>query len=169
MVEPGLTSRLRQHSRRTGMLVGLSMAVAIAICIVGFIWIYVRVGPIFSDFIPQSSADLTPVVLGGAATPVSATPAAQIAGLATPRSTPTVSASPTPIWEATHEIVSGETVNYRAGPTTDSDVVDVLAPGTELKFIGEQEVTDGVTWMHFQTQDGTTGWIRTVDVRPLVP
>ncbi len=170
MAEPGLTSRLRQHSRRTGMLVGLSMAVAIAICIVGFIWIYVRVGPIFSDFIPESSAALTPVVLGGAATPAtSASPTARIAGLATPRATATVSASPTPIWEATHEIVSGETVNFREGPTTDSDVVDVLAPGTELKFIGEQEVTDGVTWMHFQTEDDTIGWIRTVDVRPLVP
>jgi uncharacterized protein YgiM (DUF1202 family) len=146
------------------------MAVAIAICIVGFIWIYVRVGPIFSDFIPESSAALTPVVLGGAATPTtSATPHAQIAGIATQRATPTFSASPTPIWEATHEIVSGETVNFREGPTTDSDVVDVLAPGTELKFIGEQEVTNGVTWMHFQTEDGTTGWIRTVDVDPLVP
>lgn len=152
------------------MLVGLSMAVAIAICIVGFIWIYVRVGPIFSDFIPQSSASLTPVVLGGAATPaVSASPTSPIAGLATPRATPTISASPTPVWEATHEIVSGETVNFRAGPTTDSDVVDVLPPGTQLKFIGDQESTGGVTWMHFQTQDGSIGWVRTVDVRPLVP
>jgi hypothetical protein len=146
------------------------MAVAIAICIVGFIWIYVRVGPIFSDFIPESSAALTPVVLGGAATPVTgATPIARIGGLATPRATPSISASPSPIWEATHEIVSGETVNFREGPTTDSDVVDVLPPGTELKFIGEQEVTGGVTWMHFQTEDGTTGWVRTVDVDPLVP
>lgn len=170
MVEPGLTSRLRQHSRRTGMLVGLSMAVAIAICIVGFIWIYVRVGPIFSDFIPESSANLTPVVLGGAATPgSSASPTAGGGGLATPQPTSTISASPTPIWESTHEIVSGETVNFRKGPTTDSDVVDVLPPGTELKFIGEQEVTDGVTWMHFQAEDGTIGWIRTVDVSPLVP
>jgi uncharacterized protein YgiM (DUF1202 family) len=145
------------------------MAVAIAICIVGFIWIYVRVGPIFSDFIPQSSADLTPVVLGAATPVTSASPTAQIAGLATPRATPTISASPTPIWEATHEIVSGETVNFREGPTTDSDVVDVLPPGTQLKFIGEQEVTNGVTWMHFQTEDGTIGWVRTVDVSPLVP
>ena len=152
------------------MLVGLSMALAIAICIVGFIWIYVRVGPIFSDFIPESSSNLTPVVLSGVGTPAgAATPAAQIAIVTTPTPTATISASPTAIWEATHKIVSGETVNFRAGPTTSSDVVDVLPPGTQIKFVGEQQQTNGVTWMHFQSQDGTEGWVREVDVTPLVP
>jgi len=151
------------------MLVGLSMALAIAICIVGFIWIYVRVGPIFSDFIPESSNNPTPVVLSGLASPNSAaTPASHLTST-TPTSSPTVSASPTVVWEATHKIVSGETVNFRAGPTTDSDVVDVLPPGTEIKFVGEQQQTSGVTWMHFQTEDGTNGWVREVDVTPLVP
>jgi hypothetical protein len=152
------------------MLVGLSMALAIAICIVGFIWIYVRVGPIFSDFIPESSSNLTPVVLSGAGTPGSAaTPSAQIVSAATPTQSASISASPTAVWEATHQIVSGETVNFRSGPTTDSDVVDVLPPGTQIKFIGEQQQTNGVTWMHFQSQDGTEGWVREVDVTPLVP
>jgi uncharacterized protein YgiM (DUF1202 family) len=73
------------------------------------------------------------------------------------------------VWEATHKIVSGETVNFRGGPTTDSDVVDVLPPGTQIKFVGEQQQTNGVTWMHFQSQDGTEGWVRQVDVTPLVP
>ena len=143
---------------------------AIAICIAGFIWIYVRVGPIFSDFIPQSSTSLTPVVLSSVATPNSAaTPSTQIAIAASPTPTATLSASPTAIWEATHKIVAGETVNFRAGPTTSSDVVDVLPPGTQLKFVGEQQKTSGVTWMHFQSQDGTEGWVREVDVTPLVP
>ncbi len=172
MVEPGLTSRLRQHSRRSGMLVGLSMAIAIGICIVGFIWIYVRVGPIFSDFIPAKSSAITPVssLLGGAATPGSGTP---IAGVAittpTPRASSATSATPTAVWEATHKIVAGERVNFRAGPSTVSDVVDVLQPGTELKFIGQQQQTSGVTWMRFQLQDGTEGWVRNVDVDPIVP
>jgi uncharacterized protein YgiM (DUF1202 family) len=151
------------------MLVGLSMALAIAICIGGFIWIYVRVGPIFSDFIPQSSNSLTPVVLSNVASPQAATPAAQLATIATPTPVATISASPTVIWEATHKIVSGETVNFRGGPTTNSDVVDVLPPGTDIKFIGEQQQTSGVTWMHFQEEDGTEGWVREVDVTPLTP
>ncbi len=172
MVEPGLTSRLRQHSRKSGMLVGLSMAAAIGICIFGFIWIYVRVGPIFSDFIPAKSASLTPVSSLLSGTPTgSATP---VAGVAITSPTPVVSptsggATPTAIWQPTHKIVAGETVNFRAGPSTVSEIVDVLPPGIELQFIGEQQETSGVTWMHFQTKDGTDGWVRTVDVEPVVP
>lgn len=173
MVEPGLTSRLRQHSRKSGMLVGLSMAVAIAICIMGFIWIYVRVGPIFSDFIPSNSASLTPVSSLLSGTPTgSATPLEGIAissPTPTTSTTPTIGATPTAIWQPTHKIIAGETVNFRAGPSTVSDIVDVLPPGTELQFVGEQQTTSGVTWMRFQAKDGTEGWVRTVDVDPVVP
>ncbi len=172
MVEPGLTSRLRQHSRRSGMLVGLSMAVAMGICIVGFIWIYVRIGPIFSDFIPSNSASLTPVSSLLSGTPTgSATPLAGIAiSSPTPIATPTrAGATPTAVFQPTHKIIAGEMVNFRAGPSTVSDIVDVLPPGTELQFVGEQQVTSGVTWMRFHEQDGTDGWVRTVDVEPVVP
>lgn len=154
------------------MLVGLSMAIAIGICIIGFIWIYVRVGPVFSDFVPAKSASLTPVSsLLTSATPTgSATPIAGVAiSSPTPTSLPTVFASPSPVWEATHKIVAGERVNFRAGPSTVSDIVDVLQPGTQLKFIGKQQTTSGVTWMQFDLEDGTQGWVRTVDVDPIVP
>lgn len=171
MVEPGLTSRLRQHSRKSGMLVGLSMAIAIGICIIAFIWIYVRVGPFFSDFIPAGANGVTPIpsLLSGTPTD-SGTPIAGVA-LTTPSpiSAGTVSASPTAVWQATHKIISGETVNFRAGPSTVSDIVDVLPPGTELQFVGQQQQTSGVTWMRFETKDGTEGWVRTVDVEPIVP
>lgn len=154
------------------MLVGLSMAIAIGICIIGFIWIYVRVGPIFSDFIPSKSNAVTPVtsVFGRAATPGSGTPNAGVAVTTpSPSRLATASASPTAIWEATHKIVAGERVNFRAGPSTTSDIVDVLQPGTELKFIGQQQQTSGVTWMRFQLKDGSNGWVRNVDVDPIVP
>jgi uncharacterized protein YgiM (DUF1202 family) len=154
------------------MLVGLSMAIAIAICIIGFIWIYVRVGPIFSDFIPAKSSSLTPVSsLLGSGTPTgSATPLAGVAiSTPTPTFAPAGVASPTPVWQATHKIVAGERVNFRAGPSTVSDIVDVLQPGTELEFVGQQQQTSGVTWMRFQLEDGTEGWVRTVDVDPIVP
>ncbi len=148
------------------------MAVAIGICVIGFIWIYVRVGPVFSDFIPAKSTSLTPVSsLLTSGTPTdSGTPVAGVVLTSpTPTALPSVFASPSPVWEATHKIIAGERVNFRAGPSTVSDIVDVLQPGTELKFIGQQKVTSGVTWMEFELQDGTQGWVRTVDVDPVVP
>jgi Bacterial SH3 domain len=171
MVEPGLTSRLRQHSRKSGMLVGLSMAIAIGICIVAFIWIYVRVGPFFSDFIPANSNDVTPVssLLTGTPTDSGSPIAGVVLTSPSPSTTPSVSASPTSVWQATHKIVAGETVNFRAGPSTVSDIVDVLPPGTELQFVGQQQETSGVTWMRFESNDGTEGWVRSVDVEPIVP
>ncbi len=48
-----LSNRLRQHSRRSGFTVGVSMALAIAICIAGFVTIYVQLQPYISDFITQ--------------------------------------------------------------------------------------------------------------------
>lgn len=149
------------------------MAVAIGICIIGFIWIYVRVGPLFSDFIPAKSAAITPVTsLLGSGTPTgSGTPLAGIAITSlTPTSAPTVSAAAaTPVWQATNKIVAGEDVNFRDGPSTATAVIKVLTSGTQLKFIGQQQQTGGVTWMKFQLQDGTQGWVRNVDVEPVVP
>src|SRR5688500_772923 len=50
MSDPGLSNRLRQHSRRSGLAVGLSMAAAIAICILSSAWIFGRIEPLVSDF-----------------------------------------------------------------------------------------------------------------------
>jgi hypothetical protein len=38
------------------MMIGVSMAGAIIICIAAFIWLYVQIGPLLSDFIPQERA-----------------------------------------------------------------------------------------------------------------
>ncbi|MCC7025149.1 MAG: hypothetical protein IT338_20115, partial [Thermomicrobiales bacterium] len=43
MTDSGLSTRLRQQSRRAGLMVGITMALAIAICILGsaglFAWL----------------------------------------------------------------------------------------------------------------------------------
>jgi hypothetical protein len=43
-------------------------------------------------------------------------------------------------------------------------VVAVLEPGTELRFLGEQEQVGNATWLHLELPDGRDGWIRTVDL-----
>src|SRR5688572_17163882 len=50
MTDPGLTRRLRQHSHRSGLAIGLSMALAIAVCFGGFTWLYVQLDPWVRDF-----------------------------------------------------------------------------------------------------------------------
>ncbi|HET9014678.1 MAG TPA: SH3 domain-containing protein [Thermomicrobiaceae bacterium] len=171
MVEPGLTTRLRQHSRRSGMLVGFSMLVTIIILVATFIWIYVRMGPLLSDFIPSQSAAAaaTPVSqVVTAATPGAGTPVAAAELLATPSPTPAA------VWQATHRVApggssSGPNVYFRSGPSTSSAPVTALAPGTELKFLGKTQPDGNVTWMQFERQDGSTGWIRNVDVVAIKP
>ena len=183
MAEPGLTTRLRQHSRRSGMMVGLSMAITIAIVIVAFIWIYLRLTPFVSDFIPSdpvqtpavrgaaASPTALPTVAAAAATEASASPAptgtatANVTRTAAPTTTAATTPVPTVSWQATHKISPDRPdINFRAGPSTVADIVGVLAPGTELKFLGETQSTGGLPWMKFQTKDGKVGWVRQIDV-----
>jgi hypothetical protein len=159
------------------MLVGVSMAITIAICIVAFIWIYARVGPFLSDFIPAETATQTPLTRAAAGSPVAGSGAGTAAtpqpsaspGSQAQASRPTPGLTPTPIWEATHRIADGPQINFRAGPSTAADVLAVLPPRTPLKFLGEQRQAGGATWMRFQNQQGAEGWIRSIDVVPISP
>lgn len=152
-------------------MVGISMAVTIFLCIAAFIWIYVRIGPAFSDFVPANSAAATPSATPStltAASPVAGTPTATIEVAVVQTSTP--SASPTPVWQATHQVRNeGQAINFRSQPGTASSVVTVLEGGTRLMFIGEQQSVGGSTWMHFMLQNGSLGWIRSIDVTTLNP
>ena len=167
MIEHDLSARLRQRSRTSGILVGLSMALTIIIALTAFIWLYVRLGPYLGDFIPRTTGALTP------------TPSLGSSGLATPTlgqaepnaalPTPTPALSPTPVWQPTHRFADGPPVNFRSGPGTNTEVVQVLEPGTPLMFLGEQEQAGGATWLHLALEDGTDGWIRTIDLERLQP
>jgi hypothetical protein len=188
MAEPGLAQRLRRHSRSSGMMIGVSMAAAMIICIAAFIWLYVQVGPLLSDFIPQETAEEPETV-----------------GIAGPQPTPDPDAiddfslaeiPPEPLetpdaddeaaddtedaddavgedddddadedeFAATHQLRDGPNVNFRSGPNTMSEPHGSLQPGTPLMFLGDEEPASGVVWMSFETEDGTQGWIRDVDV-----
>ena len=163
------------------MLVGVSMAAAIALTIGAFVWIFFRIDPYLTDFTGRTGAvRVSPIVVGSpgarlttspvAAPPtVTETPPATALPLAP---TPTALAGPsptaTPGFVATHEVADvGGRVNLRAGPTASSGRIALLLAGTRLKFLDEQEQSGDVLWLKFQTERGDVGWIRNLDVRPI--
>jgi hypothetical protein len=161
-------------------MVGVSMAIAMIVCIAAFIWLYVQIQPLFSDFIPQSESE-EPHTAGIARTEPQPTATPTVAGASDDDSdiddsedNPTP-AQPTPTpeddddaesdeWEPTHAIRQGPNVNFRSGPNTISQPQGALAPGTPLLFLDEEEPTGGVVWMRFQIEDATEGWIRDIDI-----
>jgi hypothetical protein len=146
------------------MLVGITMALTIIVCLLAFIWIYTKLGPLLSDFIPHPpAATATPSAKPSA--PASSAPASS----GSQSTAPAASASQSPesqdsAWKPTHQITGAEDINFRADATSSSNSLGVLAPGTKLKFLGDQVQTNGETWMHFETQQGTKGWVRSIDV-----
>src|SRR5215212_3925857 len=52
MTDSGLSTRLRQQSRRAGLMVGITMVLAIAICIFGAAGLFAWLSRPFSDLIP---------------------------------------------------------------------------------------------------------------------
>ena len=45
-----LNERLQQHTQRSGMMIGVSMAVVVVVLVGSFTWIFFRLDPFFSDF-----------------------------------------------------------------------------------------------------------------------
>lgn len=51
-----------------------------------------------------------------------------------------------------------ETVNIRAGATTNAEVVNVAEPGTVVTITGDSEEADGYTWWPVTIDTGISGW-----------
>jgi hypothetical protein len=154
------------------MMIGVSMAAAIIICISAFIWLYVQLGPLLSDFIPQEPRE-EPATIGMPTT--SLTPVERAIDdftlaeippepLATPTEDESDDDGDNDEWVPTHQLRDGPNVNFRSGPNTISEPHGSLAPGTPLLFLNDEEPASGVTWMFFEIEDGTQGWIRDIDV-----
>jgi hypothetical protein len=195
MTDPGLNQRLRQRSRRAGIMIGISMALTIAVLIGGFSVIYAALDNTVGDFISRDVPD-----------PIIPTPAPTESTLAQ-TDNPAEDTEVQP--EATEEAVEDEPepsevadepdpdptedadgfvpdfqsstqarLNFRMEPSSaggESTVELVLPEGTLLQFTGETEASvdpevDGVDgWMRFQLEDGTEGWLRAIDVIELEP
>jgi hypothetical protein len=174
--QTGLNERLQQHTQRSGMMIGVSMAVVVLLLIASFTWIFFRLDPFFSDFagragIARSTVEPARVI----ASPRGATPesAVNLTPLPVPPTPTALSVVPsnspaTPVFQATHVITDfGQQVNFRAGPSTTSARIALLPPGTRLHYLNEQQQVGDVLWMHFQLELGENGWIRQIDVTPL--
>lgn len=192
MSDPGLSHRLRQRSRRAGLMIGLSMVLTIALCAVAFTMIYAALDGFTNDFI--SETDETTTVEAQVAqeqesnpqeTPDTGGDTDQSAGnqneeQQAPQPTEPPEPEPTPTAEEEadnaddgeftpdYQIDAGATVNLRAGPSTATDILNGLPPATPLEYLGEDAPTDssedGERWMKFATEDGLEGWVREIDI-----
>lgn len=185
MRDPGLSFRLSQRSRRSGLMIGISMALAIAVLIASFAAIYAWLDPLTTDFVTKKP----PTVIvrqeqlqaqntaGEAATRAPAAVAAVPTRAATQAPTPAATtvpaitqSSPTSqAFKPNYQIRGDQGVNLRAQPSINSDIVATLPPSTPLQYLNVQQPTDnpdqdGPSWMKFRTETGDTGWVRQIDV-----
>jgi sortase (surface protein transpeptidase) len=59
----------------------------------------------------------------------------------------------------TQATVAGESVNLRATPSTDGDIVATLTAGQAVTITGAPQDADGYTWVPVRLEDGTQGWV----------
>ena len=153
------------------------MALTIAVCVGSFVIIYAQVDPFTRDFIaapatatptPKPKDEKADTAQSGAAS--SGNSASNDSAAA---AEPTATAEPAPPTPTPNEFTADyrsndETaVNFRSGPTTDSDVLQLLDAGTPMQSTGKKETDDGGTvWMEFKLQNGPRGWIREIDATP---
>jgi hypothetical protein len=182
MTNPGLDNRLRQHSRRAGIIIGLSMALTIAMCIGGFAVIYAKIDPFTRDFVNAATITPTPQPTktpkasksnGNAA----AADTSNAAAANQPTETP-VPEQPAPTqtpagFNADYRVSSDVRVNLRSGPSVDTDIVTTLDSGAELQYLNktqdsaDPEADGAKSWMNFRDQDGNEGWVRSIDVEKI--
>ncbi|MBA2776384.1 MAG: SH3 domain-containing protein [Chloroflexia bacterium] len=196
MTDPGLNQRLRQRSRRAGIMIGISMALTIAVLVGGFSLIYAALDDTVGDFIsrdvPAPIIPTTPTEQTVASTDTESEELeAEPEPSDDPEPEPPVEAEEPEEAEATEEdeedsdgfaadFLSSEQaqLNFRSEPSTaggQSTVITLLDEGTPLQFTGETQSSDDPAvdgadgWMLFELEDGTEGWLRAIDVLEVEP
>lgn len=190
MTDSGLNRRLRQRSRRAGVMIGVSMALTIALCIAGFSVIYASMDEVLGDFVSRDrpTAEAEEPVAGTQIAAQDAAPAETQGQPSEPTVAPTEApeptippteppATPTEVaFEPDYQTSSQYSLNLRSEPSSeggDSTIVAVLPPASPLTYQNEDAPTtnaqDGDSWMRFLTEEGDEGWIRAIDVEPYEP
>jgi hypothetical protein len=150
-------------------MVGITMVLAIAICIFGAAGLFAWLSRPFSDLIPV----VAPAAQVQSATepdePLNQQPAGEdpeIEVQAEPTQPPAAEPTVSPIaetFEPTHQIAPGQSVNFRTGPSVADSVIVALPPATPLQYLDEDAPTtgpnEGDRWMRFRTEDGQEGWV----------
>ena len=180
MTDSGLSTRLRQQSRRAGLMVGITMVLAIAICIFGAAGLFAWLSRPFSDLIPVVAPAAQVQSTAAPAEPTGQPPAqgddqgnqAQAVPTQPSAAAPPVSPAADE-FEPTHQIGASQSVNFRAGPSTTDAIIVALPPETPLQYLNEDAPTtnpsDGDRWLRFRTEAGDEGWIREIDTEPYQP
>lgn len=191
MSDPGLNQRLRQRSRRSGLIIGLSMALTLVVCVIAFTMIYAQLEPVVSDFVGRGDIEVPtplPTVVAEAPEPT-APPAVDPAATDAPPADDgdnQAEATEAPVetpeeqgFTPNYQISADGPVNLRPGPGVGTgDAIIALPVGTPLMYMDEEvptedpgrdDLDEGSMWLRFQTEDGTEGWIREVDVSEYVP
>jgi len=180
MTDSGLSTRLRQQSRRAGLMVGITMVLAIAICIFGSAGLFAWLSRPFSDLIPvvapaaQIQPTAAPADPAGQPPPDGDEQAVEVQAQPTqPAAAPATDSPTADDFEPTHQIGAGQSVNFRAGPSTTDAIIVALPPETPLQYLNEDAPTtnpaDGDRWMRFRNEAGDEGWIREIDTEPYQP
>lgn len=164
-------------------MVGVTMLSVMAICIFGAAALYAALARPFSDLVPNVApgAPISAASTQGnepaeeapaPAIETEPTAAPENEAAAAPDAEPTI-APPGEEFDPTHQIGAGDSVNFRAGPSTADSIIFALSPATPLQYLDEDEPTDNPTdgnrWMRFRTEDGQEGWVREIDTVPFQP
>jgi hypothetical protein len=161
-------------------MVGITMVLAIAICIFGAAGLFAWLSRPFSDLIPVVAPAAQVQSPAESAEPVSDQPPVDdpVIEDQTVSTEPPAAAEPTVAaaaedFEPTHQIGAGQSVNFRSGPSTSDPIIVALPPAAPLEYLDEDEPTtnpsDGDRWMRFRNETGDEGWIREIDTELYQP
>jgi Bacterial SH3 domain len=165
-------------------MVGITMVLAIAICIFGAAGLFAWLSRPFSDLIPivapaaQVQAPSESTDQTGDQPPADQPPADDpVSEVQTVATEPApAAATEAPIaddFEPTHQIGANQSVNFRSGPSTSDPIIVALPPATPLQYLNEDQPTtnpsDGDRWMRFRTENGDEGWVREIDTELFQP
>lgn len=196
MTDPGLNQRLRQRSRRSGLMIGFSMLLTLMVCVGAFTMIFTRLEPVVADFVGRGEVEApTPVPTEEPVAAVEEEDEDEPEPTAPPaedeeEEPPATEEADEPEAEATsaadsdefepdYQADANQSINLRPGPGVNSGQPIMALPiAAPLMYLDEEQVTEdpdtdqmseGQVWMRFRTEDGTEGWIRELDVSEYVP
>lgn len=169
-------------------MIGISMALTIAVCVAGFSVIYAALDGFTGDFVSRDAPTAVPPTPPESAAVAQVDSGSRNQTAPQPTATTAVAESTTAPVEAAaatatpssftpdYQVTSSSTVNLRSGPGKANEVVTAIPPQTPLQFLNDRKKTsapdnDGFSgdWMKFRIQDGEEGWIRDIDVGAYVP
>lgn len=187
MTDPGLNHRLRQRSRRAGIMIGIFMLLTIGVCVGSFSVIYAGLDDFVGDFVSRGETADTPtpeptrgVAQAGPTEEPPASTEAPEESEPEPTTEPTASAEQdsSDEFNPDYQLDSFGSVNLRSGPGVSFGVVTTITMEQPLEYLDESEPTsdpandelgEGQLWLKFRSEDGSEGWIREIDVSDYIP